>query len=92
MFGHVDGLGLAFTIEACDEDGFTPNPKMTQRLFDTGLEAKLEASGKRMGLVLAVGGYFKNVITLIPSLLIEDQEIELALNLLKQLFKACEML
>jgi 4-aminobutyrate aminotransferase-like enzyme len=64
---------------------------MTQRLFDEGLEAKLEANGKRYGLVLAVGGYFKNVITLIPSLLIEDSEIDLALTLFEQLFKACEM-
>lgn len=91
MIGHVDGLGLALRIEVCEEDGFTPSPKMTQRLFDTGLEARFEAKGKRMGLVLAVGGYFKNVITLIPSLLIEDSEIELALTLLDQLFKTCEM-
>lgn len=91
MVGNVDGLGLALRLEICQEDGFTPNYPMTQRLFDEGLEAKLEANGKRYGLVLAVGGYFKNVITLIPSLLIEDSEIDLALTLFEQLFKACEM-
>ena len=91
MVGNVDGLGLALRLEICQEDGFTPNYPMTQSLFDKGLEARLEAKGKRYGLVLAVGGYFKNVITLIPSLLIEDSEVDLALTLLEQLFKTCEM-
>ena len=37
------------------------------------------------GLVLDVGGYHKNVITLAPNLLISHEEIDLALALLDQL-------
>jgi 4-aminobutyrate aminotransferase-like enzyme len=36
--------------------------------------------------VLDVGGYYKNVITLAPNLLITREEIDLALTLLDQLF------
>ena len=39
-----------------------------------------------MGLVLNVGGYYKNVITFAPSLEISDEEIDLAIKLLDQLF------
>jgi 4-aminobutyrate aminotransferase-like enzyme len=38
-----------------------------------------------MGLVLDVGGYYKNVITLAPSLHIATEEIDLGLKLLDQL-------
>jgi 4-aminobutyrate aminotransferase/(S)-3-amino-2-methylpropionate transaminase len=43
-------------------------------------------AGKKYGLVLDIGGYNKNVITLAPSLLITKDEMDLALNLLDQLF------
>jgi 4-aminobutyrate aminotransferase/(S)-3-amino-2-methylpropionate transaminase len=36
-------------------------------------------------LVLDVGGYYKNVITLAPSLHISSEEIDLGLSLLDQL-------
>jgi 4-aminobutyrate aminotransferase-like enzyme len=40
---------------------------------------------KRMGLVLEVGGWYKNVITLAPSLNITREETDMALSLLDQL-------
>ena len=40
--------------------------------------------GRKMGLVLDVGGYYKNVITLAPSLHISGEEIDLGLRLLDQ--------
>jgi 4-aminobutyrate aminotransferase-like enzyme len=54
-----------------------------------GLKGDLEARGKKMGLILNVGGYYKNVITLAPSLDITTQEIDLALLLLDQLLARC---
>jgi 4-aminobutyrate aminotransferase/(S)-3-amino-2-methylpropionate transaminase len=51
-----------------------------------GHEGDLLVGGKRYGLVLDIGGYHKNVITLAPNLLITREEIDLALNLLDQLF------
>jgi len=44
---------------------------------------------KRYGLVLDVGGYYKNVFTLAPSFTIAKQEIDLATDLLDQLFRRC---
>ena len=38
--------------------------------------------GRRYGLVLDIGGYYKNVITLAPALTISEDEIALALDLL----------
>jgi 4-aminobutyrate aminotransferase-like enzyme len=84
--GDVDGLGLALRAEICEADGFTPNKKLLDKMVDIGLAGGLEHKGKRMGLVLDVGGYHKNVITFAPSLHIEKEEIELAMALLDQLF------
>ncbi|MCL1825098.1 MAG: aminotransferase class III-fold pyridoxal phosphate-dependent enzyme [Betaproteobacteria bacterium] len=83
--GDVDGLGLALRAEICEADGFTPNKRLLDRMADIGLAGGLKHKGKRMGLVLDVGGYYKNVITLAPSLHIDGEEIELAIALLDQL-------
>jgi 4-aminobutyrate aminotransferase-like enzyme len=83
--GDVDGLGLALRAEICEADGFTPNKRLLDKMADIGLAGGLTHKGERMGLVLDVGGYHKNVITLAPSLHISEEEIELALALLDQL-------
>ncbi|KWV12236.1 aspartate aminotransferase family protein [Xanthomonas translucens] len=83
--GDVDGLGLALRAEICQADGFTPNRKLLDTMVDMGLEGELRHNGKRIGLVLDVGGYYKNVITLAPSLHISHDEIDLGLSLLDQL-------
>ena len=82
--GDVDGLGLALRGEICEADGFTPNKKLVDRMVDIGLAGDLEHQGKRMGLVLDIGGYYKNVITFAPSLHITTEEIDLAIALLDQ--------
>jgi 4-aminobutyrate aminotransferase/(S)-3-amino-2-methylpropionate transaminase len=82
--GDVDGLGLALRAEICEADGFTPNKKLLDRMVDIGLAGELEDGGKKMGLVLDVGGYYKNVITLAPSLHISAEEIDRGLRLLDQ--------
>jgi len=87
IIGDVDGLGLALRIEICATDGFTPDKATTDRLVDEALRADLEVNGKRYGLVLDIGGYYKNVITLAPALTISQDEMELALALLDQLFR-----
>jgi 4-aminobutyrate aminotransferase / (S)-3-amino-2-methylpropionate transaminase / 5-aminovalerate transaminase len=83
--GDVDGLGLALRAEICMEDGFTPNKELLDRMVDIGLAGDLEHNGKKLGLVLDVGGWYKNVITLAPSLDITHEEIDLAISLLDQL-------
>ena len=89
IIGDVDGLGLAMRVEICAEDGFTPDKAMTDRIFEEGMKGDLSVRGKRYGLVLDIGGYYKNVITLAPALTISNDEIDLALELLAQLFHRC---
>ena len=54
-------------------------------MLEEGLKGDLDAEGKRHGLVLDIGGYHKNVITLAPALTISYDEIGLALKLLDRL-------
>ena len=83
--GDVDGLGLALRAEICEADGFTPNKKLVDKMVEIGLAGDLEYRGKQTGLVLDIGGYYKNVITFAPSLHISNEEIEQAMVLLDQL-------
>ncbi|MHB1616931.1 MAG: aspartate aminotransferase family protein [Metallibacterium sp.] len=83
--GDVDGLGLALRAEICEADGFTPSKKLVDRMVDIGLAGDLDHNGKKIGLVLDIGGYYKNVITFAPSLHISSAEIDLAMSLLDQL-------
>lgn len=79
--GEVAGLGLALRIEMCQKDGFTPNRALTDAIMNIGLEGQLKHEGKNYGLVLDIGGYYKNVFTLAPSLYITEEEIDLSLKL-----------
>jgi 4-aminobutyrate aminotransferase-like enzyme len=83
--GDVDGLGLALRAEICEADGFSPNRRLLDRMVDMGLAGELQHAGKPIGLVLDVGGDYKNVITLAPSLHISSEEIDLGIGLLDQL-------
>ncbi len=44
------------------------------------------ATGRSYGLVLDIGGYYKNVITLAPALTATKDELDLAVRLLDQCF------
>lgn len=88
--GEVDGLGLALRAEICEEDGYTPNKALLDKMVDIGLAGKLNWQGQKMGLVLDVGGYHKNVITFAPSLYITKAEIDQAIDLLDQMIKAAK--
>ena len=85
IMGNVDGRGLALRIELCQEDGITPNPELTQRIFQEGLKGDLKNNGKSHGLVLNIGGYHKNVFSLSPSFEIAREEIDLAIEFFDQL-------
>jgi len=89
VIGDTDGMGLALRIEICGEDGHTPDRELTDRIFAEGMKGDLDAHGRRMGLVLDVGGYHKNVFTLAPSFTITDEEIDLGVELLEQLIRRC---
>jgi 4-aminobutyrate aminotransferase/(S)-3-amino-2-methylpropionate transaminase len=82
--GEVGGLGLALRMEMCEADGVRPSRQLADRMFQIGLQGDLAIDGSRMGLVLDIGGYYKNVITLAPSLQITTAEIDLASRALEQ--------
>ena len=84
QIGDVDGLGLALRIEMCEKDGYTPNKELTDRIVNLGLSGNLSAGGKRRGLVLDVGGYYKNVFTIAPSFYITEKEINLGVDLFEE--------
>lgn len=89
VIGNTDGMGMALRIEICGEDGFRPDRELTDRIFSEGMKGDLIARGNRMGLVLDVGGYYKNVFTLAPSFEITEDEIDLGVELLDQLIRRC---
>ena len=59
---------------------------LVDKMVDEGLKGDLEYQGRKYGLVLDIGGYYKNVITFAPSLEISYDEIDMAMALLDQLF------
>ncbi len=85
VIGDVDGLGMALRVEICTDDGFTPDKALVDRMCEEAMKGDLEVAGKKYGLVLDVGGYYKNVLTLAPALTISREEMDLALALLDQL-------
>ncbi|GLK85805.1 aspartate aminotransferase family protein [Ancylobacter defluvii] len=88
IVGDVDGLGLALRIEICEpHDSYTPSKKLVDLMVDEALKGDLVHGGERYGLVLDIGGYHKNVITVAPALTISYEEIDLGLALLDQLFE-----
>ena len=88
--GDVDGLGLALRVEICKSDSFTPSRELTEKMFLEGLKGTLNYKGSKFGLILDIGGYYKNVFTLAPSLHISRGEMEMAVELFDQLVSKCK--
>ncbi len=88
--GDVDGLGLALRVEICKSDRITPDRELTEKMFLEGLKGTLTYKGLKYGLILDIGGYYKNVFTLAPSLHISQAETEMAVELLDQLISKCK--
>ena len=86
IVGDVDGLGLALRMEICEpDDGFTPAKAIVDRMVEEGLKGDIAVEGRNYGLVLDIGGHYKNVVTLAPSLEITKDEMDLSLKLLDRL-------
>ncbi len=88
--GDIGGKGLALRMEMCEKDGYTPSRSLADAMFQRGLEGNLKVNGKKMGLILDIGGYFKNVVTLAPSLEITYPEMDLAHDLLDLVITECK--
>lgn len=89
VIGQVGGLGLALRAELVESDGITPNRALCSKMLAEGLKGDLEYKGKKCGLILHNGGFYKNIITFVPSLFISKEEIDMAIELLDKLFTRC---
>jgi len=89
VIGNTDGMGMALRIELCQEDGFEPDRELTDKIFAEGMKGDLDARGRRTGLVLDIGGYYKNVFTLAPCFDMSEEEIDISVELLEQLIRRC---
>ncbi len=89
--GDVSGLGLALRIEVTEPDRWTPNKALADQIFEASLAGGISTSRGPMGLVLDIGGHYKNVFTLAPSLEISHEEIDLSIELLDALFRTCSL-
>ncbi|MFA5339911.1 MAG: aminotransferase class III-fold pyridoxal phosphate-dependent enzyme [Candidatus Omnitrophota bacterium] len=87
QIGDVSGLGLALRVEICHKDGFTPDRQLTDAIMNIGLSGNLKTGSKKRGLILDVGGYYKNVFTIAPSFYIKESEIDLAVDLFEEALK-----
>lgn len=86
IVGDVDGMGLALRMEICEpHDSYTPSRALLDRMVEAGLKGDIDVDGRKYGVILDVGGYYKNVVTLAPSLHISKEEMDLALALLDRL-------
>jgi len=84
QIGDVDGIGLALRVEMCEKDGYTPNKELTDKIVNLGLSGQLSAGGQQRGLILDVGGYYKNVFTIAPSFYITGKEMDLGIDLFEE--------
>jgi len=89
VIGNTDGMGMALRIEICQEDGYEPDRALTDRMFAEGMKGDLDARGRKTGLVLDIGGYYKNVFTLAPCFDMTEEEIDIAIELFEQLIRRC---
>ncbi|MBF0565252.1 MAG: aminotransferase class III-fold pyridoxal phosphate-dependent enzyme [Nitrospirae bacterium] len=87
VIGDVGGLGLAVRVEITKSDGKTPDRQLTDAIFQEGMKGDLSYKGSRYGLVLDVGGYYKNIFTLAPPLTISGEEMDLFIELFGALLK-----
>ena len=85
FIGDVGGIGFALRMEITEADRYTPNKLLCDAMQEEGLKGDLEYNGKKCGLVLNNGGFYKNIITLVPQLYITDAEIKMAIELLDQI-------
>ena len=84
--GNVDGIGMALRMELCKtEDSYTPDTALGKRLLNEAFKGDVEVDGKRYGVALDVGGYYKNVVVFAPNIHMSRAEVDLAITLVDKL-------
>ena len=91
VIGDTDGMGMALRIEICQADGYEPDRELADKIFAEGMKGDLNVRGRKMGLVLDIGGYYKNVFTLAPCFEMTEEEIDLSVEMLEALIRRCAL-
>jgi 4-aminobutyrate aminotransferase-like enzyme len=89
--GRVDRLGLAISIEFCHPGTERPWPELAHKLKEAALLANLPpaSSAEPIGLLLTVGGYHDNVVTLSPALTMSHEDGMLFLEMFEKYLSTC---
>ena len=82
-------MGLALRMEIVKSDGYAPDRELADKIFAEGMKGDLQTKKGKIGLVLDVGGYYKNVFTIAPAFSITEDEMDLAVDLFDQLIRRC---
>lgn len=80
VFGHAVGLEFA------DKSGL-PDKKFVSGLVKRALENPIDIDGVKYGLILTQGGIYDSSISLSPSLLLSEKEVELFIYLFRHYMK-----
>ncbi len=83
-------MGLALRMEMTGPDGYAPDRELADKIFAMGMRGGIKTSKGTFGLVLDVGGYYKNVFTIAPAFDITEDEMDLAVEMLDILIKKCQ--
>ena len=87
--GEARGLGLMRGIELVDEDEDETGPRGNAPAPDPELAARVaERLADEEGIIVGVGGYYKNVLRLQPPLVIERDELDRFLTALRDALDA----
>ena len=88
IIGYVDNIGAAIRVEITHPDRKLPNRELCEKIFDRGLNPNTQASdGKKYGLILDQGGWYKSTFTIAPNLYSTDEELDLGVELFEKIVK-----
>ncbi|MFV3126711.1 aspartate aminotransferase family protein [Niveispirillum sp. KHB5.9] len=90
--GRVDRLGLAISVEFCHPASRRPWGERASAVKEAALQADScpDTLSTPLGLLLTVGGYHDNIITLSPAVTMTEHEVHLFLDLFEKYLKAVQ--
>jgi 4-aminobutyrate aminotransferase / (S)-3-amino-2-methylpropionate transaminase / 5-aminovalerate transaminase len=92
IIGNVQTLGHAANIELVRRHSKHPAPDLAKAIVDMALTKPLSIDGKNYGLILTIGGFFSNVITLSPYLQMSIEDWHLFSRLIRHFLNQAETL
>lgn len=78
QLGPLRRLGLALSIEVNDGPTGKPSHHLATRIKERCLNADLFPPGEKkpLGIILTIGGFYDNILTIAPSISMDEYELE----------------